>query len=1334
MDGSSFDEGVAITFSITGVDVDDSIAWESSRGGHIGDGASVDGSGLAGGSHVITVTVTHEDDSSESLQSTVEVLSPPSVLLGSPTADGVYSGILPITWFTADANIGDDVYVDVFYSENGGLSWHFLARDLPGSGTLPWDTSEEADGTAYRLRILADDGRFTTSYETPFTFTIANNDDEAPLPAILSPVEGTHVFEGESVLFDASGSVDMDDDPMSFTWWSSLDGELGTGMYLYEVLTPGEHIITLTVTDGISMVLAYTTLEVIDVDPAPYLSGGTVVIDGMNATFQVDFTDPEDQNGVVTLVLDGDIHEMTPSGPGQVHGDGAPTVVTYTTTIEMAPGDDHYFAFRGYDEAGIAAQGDTGYHHGPAIDALDDRTPHLHSGSVQPSSGTISTSFLFSVHLTDPDGDVPDEVYLELDGDIIALSADPISSEAPGVPNGTMVYSIPLSLDPGSHGFRFGATSGELSSITLQQGGPHVSRPPEMGDTFPETLHMREGSRNVLLADLMDHVTSYTGVGTFTITALDDPEHVVLRMDGTRLLGSAPAGEWTGSTSTIIVFTDPQGETITLPSIEITVDPENDPPLVYLSRNLILTEDIPYLMGLSERVLDPEGGVVFVEIESYSVDLLHEPEVAGMTILLTPLADAYGFGYLTVKVTDDLGAWTTFTVSVVVNPVADPPRFVQDIMQIEVVQGETFILDPNGYIVTEGNDVACVSPSGRFTYGGTTGSFQRTFVLDDCSGHIHDSMKVQVDVYQPNSAPVISSLPQSVHVLEGGFVTLPFYITDDGSGPVSVTEDLDFTSIIPTGSEYLLEVRPGAGHVGDSILTVTALDEDGGTSTRTLAIRVGNTEQGPVFISNPIIQGREGVDYLYDADAVDFDLGTLSYRIIDAPAGMWISPNSGVIRYHPGEPGRVFVSIEVTDGIFRTIQSFFITFAEQNDPPKAWIDGPDLGLHLETLRFDGGKSTDEEGPVTLEWAIGLEDQGSTSPLTILGNDEVLGLTLPEGRYRLRLTVEDTGGKTSVIERSVLILPRDAFVISTPATVQGTDGGTNISVQLVSRLDVPVPFTVHLLGVDGGSYSGIILPDQGVTEVQLALGEVQGTTEGTLEVTFLPESSRPMDEVRSADFLVWNEEDILTPAFIGGGLLIAIGTVVAFSSFGGAMGIERGRVPIMGLFVPLYSKLKRAEILDHVVREQVYKYIDSHPGAHFSRILKELGTSNGTLLYHLSTLEREDIITSRKDGVYKRYYPAGRPVPKKPIEDLSWFQLRILDIIRHNYAITQKELSQAVGESRQVINYHIKVLRTNELIRVEREGKNSHCFVTKQVMEWERQRAHGEAEVDEWVVF
>lgn len=59
------------------------------------------------------------------------------------------------------------------------------------------------------------------------------------------------------------------------------------------------------------------------------------------------------------------------------------------------------------------------------------------------------------------------------------------------------------------------------------------------------------------------------------------------------------------------------------------------------------------------------------------------------------------------------------------------------------------------------------------------------------------------------------------------------------------------------------------------------------------------------------------------------------------------------------------------------------------------------------------------------------------------------------------------------------------------------------------------------------------------------------------------------------------------------------------------------------------------------REAIAGYVETTPGAHFSKIRDDLSLATGETQYHLRRLTNSDELESCRDGDYKRYFPAGQ---------------------------------------------------------------------------------------------
>jgi len=124
------------------------------------------------------------------------------------------------------------------------------------------------------------------------------------------------------------------------------------------------------------------------------------------------------------------------------------------------------------------------------------------------------------------------------------------------------------------------------------------------------------------------------------------------------------------------------------------------------------------------------------------------------------------------------------------------------------------------------------------------------------------------------------------------------------------------------------------------------------------------------------------------------------------------------------------------------------------------------------------------------------------------------------------------------------------------------------------------------------------------------------------------------------------------------------------------------------------------------RAQILKFIKANPGAHLRGIKRELNLPMGVLQYHLRRLEKDQLIVSRRRGLYKRFYKKlDFEAEEQEIlgvlfqeteRDLLLYLLKTPDA-------TQKELSEFAHISASSTSWHMKRLVEAGLVKARRQG-------------------------------
>lgn len=112
------------------------------------------------------------------------------------------------------------------------------------------------------------------------------------------------------------------------------------------------------------------------------------------------------------------------------------------------------------------------------------------------------------------------------------------------------------------------------------------------------------------------------------------------------------------------------------------------------------------------------------------------------------------------------------------------------------------------------------------------------------------------------------------------------------------------------------------------------------------------------------------------------------------------------------------------------------------------------------------------------------------------------------------------------------------------------------------------------------------------------------------------------------------------------------------------------------------------------------YLTATPGAHFSKIRDDLKLGTGETQHHLRSLEDDGIVESRKDGDYRRYFPAGR---FSHFEQVALGYLRretprgMLVALLEDPAVTAGDIAARLGVSRPTVSKHARELERAGLL-------------------------------------
>jgi len=138
-------------------------------------------------------------------------------------------------------------------------------------------------------------------------------------------------------------------------------------------------------------------------------------------------------------------------------------------------------------------------------------------------------------------------------------------------------------------------------------------------------------------------------------------------------------------------------------------------------------------------------------------------------------------------------------------------------------------------------------------------------------------------------------------------------------------------------------------------------------------------------------------------------------------------------------------------------------------------------------------------------------------------------------------------------------------------------------------------------------------------------------------------------------------------------------------------------------IGIYSKIRKDRLMDHETRQRIVDYVRENPGAYYSQMRKDLDVAHGVLTHHLNMLEQQELLFSKQDRSYRRFYLDGMH-RKGPI--VVGKQKEVLDMVRRYPGSSQSEIGRRLDMGRMIVSYHINQLEDLGLIFKIRHGREN----------------------------
>ncbi|EKO3809457.1 tandem-95 repeat protein [Vibrio harveyi] len=572
------------------------------------------------------------------------------------------------------------------------------------------------------------------------------------------------------------------------------------------------------------------------------------------------------------------------------------------------------------------------------------------SAQVEEDGSILITQDDLLANASDLDGDQLTALNLATDDENITITD-----------NGDGTYTLTPDADfNGDITFTFDVSDGDdVVSTNLELTVSPVNDAPE-----PQDQAFTVGEDGVLTftdADLLTGATDIEGddlsVEGVTYTGADG----VLTDNGDGTYSFAPNENFNGDVN--FTFDVSDGTDTVTANIDVTVTPENDPPVAGSTAytvhedNSITISDEQLLANSS----DIEGDVLIDSVSYSGNDGVLEINGDG-TYTFSPNENFSGEVSLDVVVVDEEGETDSTTAGITVIEVNDPPiagptaytidedqvltfSESQVLLNASDVEGDVELVGisydgPDGIFSVNGDGTCSFAPNENFN-----GQVQLDVTIRDEDGAEVDTY-ITVDVLPINDAPVSGNLAYSVD--EDNSITLSqeqlLAQTSDVEGDALTASNLvvDGDATVTANDDGSFTITPDANFNGDIDITFD-INDGSDTIVATADLTVNPVNDLPQPEDQAFTIGEDGVltftdqdllDGATDIDGDDLSVEGVSYTGAD---GVLTDNGDGTYSFAPNENfnGDVNFTFDVSDSTDTVTANIDVTVTPENDPPVA---------------------------------------------------------------------------------------------------------------------------------------------------------------------------------------------------------------------------------------------------------------------------------------------------------------------------------------------------------------------------------------------------------------
>jgi hypothetical protein len=586
----------------------------------------------------------------------------------------------------------------------------------------------------------------------------------------------------------------------------------------------------------------------------------------------------------------------------------------------------------------------------------------------------------------------------------------------------------------------------------------------------------------------------------------------------------------------------------------VIVNEVNSAPLLTVPANQTIDEQTA--LNVSASAIDPDlpANALTFSLPSAPAAMSIDPNTGAIS--WTPAeADGPATYTISVAVTDDgsppLSVTNSFTVTV--NEVNNPPSlFVpvdQTIDELTTLNVSASATDPdlpaNALVFSLGahpTGMSIVPGTGAITWTpteaqGPSANLVEVIVTDDGVPSLSVTNSFNVTVREVNVAPALTvPVDQTIDELTGLNVTNTATDSDLPANTLTFSLGTHPTGMTITPDTGIIDWTPTEAQGPSSNLVEVVVTDDGSpvlSTTNTFAVIVNEVNSAPTFTGPGDQTINELTTLSVSSAATDSDIpaNSLTYALLQGPAGMTIDPSTGAITWPTTEadgPSTNTIVVSVTDDgtpAFSATNTFIVVVNELNSAPILTVPANQTIDELTTLNVSAS-ATDSDLPAnSLTFSLLTPPSG----MTIVPGTGAISWTPTEAQgpsvNLITIVVTDNGTPLLSATNSFTVTVNE--VNSAPSLTHIADrtihaGQTVVFTNSAADSDVPSNTLTYTLD-PGAPFPASVDSTSGVFTWSTTAADANTTNGITVRVT--DDGTPPLDNTKSFTVTVISDPNL-----------------------------------------------------------------------------------------------------------------------------------------------------------------------------------------------------------------